>query len=169
MRRNLLLSLIAVVAACAPRSSPAPADTSRVQATIVGVPQALVLERSPCFGSCPVYTVAVSPDGNVTYQGRAHVRRLGAAEARIPREQVNGLLNELDRAGFFSFADRYVQGEPVCGRYVTDSPSATTVVTYRGRTKSIVHDYGCGGAPGALLVLERRIDEVLGTGKWTGR
>jgi hypothetical protein len=169
VQRYLLLSLIAVVPACAPRGSAAPADTSRVETTIVGVPQALVLERSPCFGSCPVYTVAVSPDGEVTYQGRAHVRQLGAAEARIPRQQVNGLLNELDRAGFFTFADRYVQGEPACGRYVSDSPSATTTVTYRGRTKSIVHDYGCGSAPGALVVLERRVDEVLGTGKWTGR
>ena len=169
MRSALLLSLLVAASACAPRSSAAPADTTRVQTTIVGVPQAVVLERSPCFGSCPVYTVAVSPDGEVTFDGRAHVRQLGQAEARISREQLNGLLNELDRAGFFTFADRYVQGEPACGRYATDSPSVTTTVTYRGRTKKIVHDYGCGGAPGALMVLERRIDEVLGTGKWTGR
>ncbi|HEX7336736.1 MAG TPA: DUF6438 domain-containing protein [Gemmatimonadales bacterium] len=169
MRRSLLVSLLFLLPACASRNSPAPADSSRVQATIVGVPQAVVLERSPCFGSCPVYTVAVSPDGAVTYQGRAHVRRVGAAEARVSRDQVTALLNELDRAGFFTFANRYVQGEPACGRYVTDSPSATTTVTYRGRTKSVVHDYGCGSAPGALVVLERRIDEVLGTGKWTGR
>jgi len=33
----------------------------------------------------------------------------------------------------------------------------------------VEHDYGCGAAPGALVVLERRIDEVLGSAQWTGR
>jgi Domain of unknown function (DUF6438) len=159
---------MAAIPGCAPRSSAAPADTSRVQANAAPT-HAVVLERSPCFGSCPVYTVAAAPDGQVSYQGRAHVRQLGTAVAQIPRERLNALLNELDRAGFFGFAARYVQGEPACGRYATDSPSATTTVTYRGRSKTIVHDYGCGSAPGALVVLERRIDEVLGTGRWTGR
>jgi hypothetical protein len=38
-----------------------------------------------------------------------------------------------------------------------------------GRAHRIEHDYGCGSAPGALVVLERRIDEVLGSSEWTGR
>jgi uncharacterized protein DUF6438 len=169
------LSLIVTFAACAPRTSAAPADTSAAPAdtsqawadTATGY--AIVLERTPCFGSCPVYTVAVSPSGEVKYQGRAHVRRLGTAIGQIPQQRVDSLLDELDRAGYFSFALKYMPSEPACGRYVTDSPSAITTVTYRGRTRTITHDYGCGGAPGALVVLERRIDEVLGSSQWTGR
>ncbi|HEU5303486.1 MAG TPA: DUF6438 domain-containing protein [Gemmatimonadales bacterium] len=130
---------------------------------------AIVLERTPCFGACPVYTVAVSSSGVVTYQGRVHVQRLGAATAQVPKARVDSLLYEIDRAGYFTFAERFVPSEPACGRYATDSPSAITTVTYRGRTRKIVHDYGCGNAPGALVVLERRIDEALGTGRWTGR
>ncbi|MGH7509979.1 MAG: DUF6438 domain-containing protein [Gemmatimonadales bacterium] len=129
----------------------------------------VTLERTPCFGGCPVYTVAVSRSGKVTYQGRAHVRRLGTATAQIPQPRVDSLLHELDRGGYFTYADRYVQSEPACGRYATDSPSAITTVSHRGRTKRIEHDYGCGSAPGALVVLERRIDEMLGSARWTGR
>jgi hypothetical protein len=116
-----------------------------------------------------VYTVSVSANGNINYEGRAHVRQLGTATAQIPKARVDSLLYELDGAGYFGFADRYLQSESTCGRYVTDLPSATTSVTHRGRTKTIVHDYGCGSVPGALVVLERRIDEVLGSGEWTGR
>jgi hypothetical protein len=130
---------------------------------------AIVLERTPCFGGCPVYTLSVSASGEVSYQGRAHVRRLGAAGGRISKQRVDSLLEELDRAGYFSFADKYLPSEPACGRYATDSPSAITTVTHRGRSKTIVHDYGCGSAPAALVVLERRIDEVLGSDRWTGR
>jgi hypothetical protein len=116
-----------------------------------------------------VYTLSVSPSGEVTYQGRAHVRRLGTASARISSKRVDSLLHELDAAGYFAFADKYLPSEPACGRYATDSPSAILTVNYRGRTKTIAHDYGCGGAPGALVVLQRRVDEVLGSREWTGR
>ena len=54
------------------------------------------------------------------------------------------------------------------GRYVTDLPSAIISVTRGSRTKRIEHDHGCGSAPGALAVLEKRIDEVLGSEGWTG-
>jgi hypothetical protein len=160
----MLLSL----GACAPRRAAPPANESRAPADTISA-AAVMLERTPCFGGCPVYTLAVSPLGEVTYQGRAHVRRLGTASSRISRQRVDALLKELDRAGFFTFADKYLPSEPACGRYATDSPSAITTVTHRGRSKTITHDYGCGSAPGALVVLERRIDEVLGSDQWTGR
>jgi uncharacterized protein DUF6438 len=130
---------------------------------------AITLERTPCFGGCPVYAVAVSPSGEVIYEGKAHVRQLGKASGKIAQQNVGELLAELEKAGYFSMANRYAASEPTCGRYSTDSPSVITSVTIRGRTKRIEHDYGCGAAPGALVVLERRIDDVLGSGRWTGR
>jgi hypothetical protein len=156
------------LAACAPRTPAVPPSESRASADTVST-HAVVLERTPCFGGCPVYTIAVSAAGDVMYEGRANVRRVGAASSRISKPRVDSLLDQLDRAGYFSFADKYVPSEPACGRYATDSPSAITTVRYRGRTKTIVHDYGCGSAPGALVVLERRIDEVLGSAQWIGR
>jgi hypothetical protein len=44
-----------------------------------------------------------------------------------------------------------------------------TSVRLGERHKRIEHDHGCGNAPEALSVLERRIDEVLGTERWTRR
>ena len=168
MTKLVLLALVGELAACAPRTAAAPRDQAAVQADTAGA-AVITLERTPCFGSCPVYTVGVSASGEVTYQGRAHVRRLGTATARISEARVDSLLYELDRAGYFTFANRYRPSEPVCGRYATDSPAAITSVTHRGRSKRIEHDYGCGSAPGALVILERRIDEVLGSSQWTGR
>ena len=97
------------------------------------------------------------------------MRHSGAASARIPPERVQALLAELEKAGYFSFADRYTHAEPACGRYSTDSPSTVTSLQRNGKLKRIEHDYGCSGAPGALVALERRIDEVLGSARWTGR
>ena len=158
---------IFLLSACAPRNAgSSAADNTEAREQVAPV---ITLERTACFGSCPVYRLSVTADGAVGYEGKAHVRQLGPASGRVDARRVNALLSEIERAGYFSFANRYTPAEPACGRYTTDSPSALTSVQIRGRTKHIEHDYGCGAAPGALVVLERRIDEVLGSGQWTGR
>lgn len=161
------MALLLCLVSCAPRKAVSPpAEDSLTQSA---VKPAITLERTACFGGCPVYRLSVSPTGEVTYEGKAHVRRLGTATGKIPQQRLDGLLTELDKAGYFSFANRYTSTEPACGRYATDSPSVISSVTLRGRTKRIEHDYGCGRAPGVLVVLERRIDEVVGSSQWTGR
>jgi hypothetical protein len=116
-----------------------------------------------------VYRISVSPEGLITYEGRSHVRQLGRVTAQISPERVDALLAEIEKAGYFSLASRYTPAEPVCGRYSTDSPSTITSVQFRNRAKRIEHDHGCGNAPRALAVLAQRIDEVLGSARWTGR
>jgi Domain of unknown function (DUF6438) len=167
VRRAQVLALL-LVAACAPRKTVVVPNDGPSEVTR-GSDSAVTLERTPCFGGCPVYRISVSPEGLVSYEGRANVRRLGAASKQIRPERVSALLAELDRAGYFSFAPRYTPAEPACGRYATDSPTAITSLRMGERTHRIEHDYGCGAAPDALVVLERRIDEALGSSEWTGR
>ncbi|HYF38677.1 MAG TPA: DUF6438 domain-containing protein [Gemmatimonadales bacterium] len=165
MTRAALLAA-GLLAACAPGKSPVPAGES---SSALGSEAAITLERTPCFGGCPVYRISVTAEGVVSYEGRSSVRKVGVATKRIKPEQVSALLSELERGGYFSFAPRYTPAEPVCGRYATDSPVAITSVRLGDRSHRIEHDYGCGAAPGALVVLERRIDEALGSSEWTGR
>lgn len=162
-----IVGLALGLAGCASRTAATPAAQQASEGTAAA--PAISLERTSCFGSCPVYAISVSPSGQVTFEGRAHVLQLGTASGQISRQQVDALLVELERAGYFAFASRYAVSESACGRYVTDLPSAISSATLGGRTKRIQHDHGCGGAPGALAVLEKRIDEVLGSRQWTGR
>ena len=163
-----LVAFLLLGMACAPRGEAVPPAENAGNTESSG--QAVItLERTACFGGCPVYRIWASADGKVGYEGRAHVRRVGAATGEVPAQRIRSLLSELERAGYFSFANRYTSAEPTCGRYATDSPSAITSVRIDGKTKRIEHDYGCGAAPGALVVLEQRIDEVLNSGRWTGR
>lgn len=165
MIKLAIMGLALGLTACAARTPRAPAQDP---SDATGPVPAISLERTPCFGTCPVYTISVSPSGQVTFEGRAHVRLLGTATGQIPPRRVDSLLVELEKAGYFRFASRYAASDPACGRYVTDLPAAITTVSLRGRTKRIEHDHGCGAAPGALAVLEKRIDEVLGSDQWIG-
>ena len=167
MTRAAALVLLMHAAACAPRQTAAPSQQSSPAQDATSTP-AITLERTACFGRCPVYRMAVTPTGALTYEGTANVRRIGAATGQVPADSVTALLSELEEADYFSFADSYTSADPTCGRYATDLPTVMTSVTMQGRTKRIVHDHGCA-APAALGVLERRIDEVLGSSQFTGR
>jgi hypothetical protein len=164
--KRAIIGLAVGVSACVARPPRAPPAEEQVEAAEPG--PAISLERTPCYGTCPVYNVSVSPSGQVVFEGQANVRVIGTANGQIPPLRVDSLLVELEKAGYFRFASRYTVSEPACGRYVTDLPAAITTVIFRGRTKRIEHDHGCGGAPLALAVLEKRIDEVLGSSEWIG-
>jgi hypothetical protein len=171
MNSRLSALLLLTVTACAPRPAgetngapePDAAITEHDDSTVV------TLERTPCFGACPVYTVSISGSGAVSFIGTRFTTQVGEATAEIPSERVDSLVEELRNGGYFEFADAYVVDAPACGRYATDSPTVITSVLADGVRKEIRHDYGCGDAPATLAALERRIDEVAGTGRWTGR
>jgi hypothetical protein len=170
MRRPFALVFLAGLTACSPRpqgAGPPPAPYGEPGAA-ASEPWVVTLERTPCFGTCPVYQVAISRSGAVRFVGRRHVTREGEAIAEIPAVRVDSLLRALEAGGYFGFADAYVMGSPACGQYATDSPTVITTAITAGRTKTIRHDYGCNAAPRELGRLERLIDEVAGTSRWIG-
>ena len=171
MIRRAALLLGGAVVACAPRA-PAGGDPPPPAADVeVAAPTApaVTLERTPCFGTCPVYQVTISRVGAVRFLGTHHVAHPGEARAEIPAARVDSLLGALEAGGYFGFADAYVMDSPACGQYATDSPTIITSARTDGRSKTIRHDYGCSAAPPELARLERLIDDVAGTDRWTGR
>jgi hypothetical protein len=155
-------SLVAACARPAPPSSSAnaaqPPDTVHI-----------TLERGPCFGACPVYTVTLEGSGAVLFEGRRFVVDSGISTATVPRPRMDSLVAALVAGGYFGFADRYRAGEPGCEQFATDLPSVITEVRVGGRRKRIEHDHGCMEAPQALTALEQRIDEAAGVARWIRR
>jgi hypothetical protein len=132
-----------------------------------GVPDDLVikLERTRCFGACPVYTVSIDAKGNVIYEGIRFVTVQGRVTDRIPIARVAALLATADRIGFFELRDQYRTKKNPDGSetIVTDLPTTFVTITSRGRTKRIEDYYG---APDSLEELERQIDDAAGTKRW---
>ena len=117
---------------------------------------------------CPVYSVTISGDGMVTYEGWAGVKTLGKRSHRIKAEAVRSLIEEFVQANFFSMRERY-EGQDVGDgtiRIVDHDDATTIALSIRGKTRSIYNFYG---APAALERLERRIDEVSECYRYTGR
>ncbi len=67
----------------------------------------LTLQRTPCHGPCPVYTVTVRGTGEVRYLGEAHVARTGEHRWRISERRLERLAEALERARYSRLEDRY--------------------------------------------------------------
>ena len=144
-------------------TNPAPPNTFHLKDVTIQ------MERSPCFGFCPEYTVTVSGEGHVAFNGIANVEVKGPHEAQIDGEAVEDLLKSIFENDFFAMRDRY-DSKPtitvnddgtvdVLTSSITDVP--TTIVTVRigAFTKSVIDYYE---APGGLHAIERKIDEKSG-------
>lgn len=135
----------------------------------------ITLSRTSCFGYCPNYTLTISADGVVTFEGREYVKTKGTVKSRISRKQLQQLISEFKNLNYFSLRDQYQSEEDGCSTVWTDYPSATTSIRINGKSKSILHYYGCHKDPGnamypkGLTELETRIDEIVGTERWIGQ
>ena len=107
----------------------------------------MTLERGPCFGTCPVYTVTFDRTGNVRFEGRRFVADSWRLERDGPARAGGQPLRRAGAARYFDFADSYRSGDPACERYATDLPTVITEVRLGDRSKRIEHDRGCADAP----------------------
>lgn len=118
------------------------------------------LERTACFGKCPVYSLMIKEDGTVIYSGVDFVRIKGIQETTISMDAIYQLLFVFEKADYFSLNDSYTK----FGK--SDMPSANTSISTGGKTKSIKHYLGDLSAPKQLTELENKIDEIVNTAQW---
>lgn len=126
-------------------------------------PVMITLERTACFGACPVYTVSIDGDGAVIYTGRRFVGVTGERHGQASRADVQALLQAFDAARFESLNDAY-------RAHVTDLPSQIITLTRNGHTKRVLDYAGpSAGMPAAVRELELQIDRVANTAQWVRR
>jgi hypothetical protein len=120
----------------------------------------VTLERGPCFGACPDYSVTVSADGAVIFEGRRFVGTIGSAQAQIDVREAARLRRMFEDAGVFELRDEYVAR-------LTDLPTYELRIVIDGRRKSI-RDYGglMIDMPPVVEELENQVDRVAGTARW---
>ena len=134
------------------------------------VDTAIFLERTGCYGECPVYRLCVQCDGMVLFEGLEHTKELGVHRGQITSRQFFALLDKLTSLEVFSFRDRYGRLDPDCKSSGLDAPSATVLVKLGDQSKRISHYFGCRGFSheSDLFKIEHAIDEAANSTTWVG-
>jgi Domain of unknown function (DUF6438)/Ankyrin repeats (3 copies) len=143
------------------------APIATAQTVAVADDVVIKLERTSCFGECPVYTVTIDAHGTVIYDGAKAVRVVGRQTDRIPLSHVAAILETAERIGFFGLKDQYHSIQNADGSLreveIDDIADAFVTITRQGRSKRVRDHIG---APEGLKQLERQIDEATRTKRW---
>ena len=104
------------------------------------------LQRTACFGTCPIYKIEIYSDGSGTYTGTRFVENIGSTKFSLSGTQLNLILTQAEVIGFTKMKEEY--SEPI-----SDLP--TTFIQIKDKR---IRDYI--GAPKTLKNLENLIDQL---------
>ena len=108
------------------------------------------MNRTECFGFCPVYHVTLRSDGSITYEGAVYVKHLGIWKAKFDLVRFDDLARTADNVRFST-----LKTNP---SHAYDVQETTVTVEYHTARHS-VHKNGDG--PKGLHRLEMQIDSVI--------
>lgn len=158
---------------------PEPVDTPHADHRPVDLE--IQLERTQCFGKCPVFEISVTPDGVVRFVGKKFTAVIGERTKRLARAQMLDLQRVVDRVHFFELDNfGHARRDPACktvGNQTTCSFSTFTMCSDTSHTRLKVtrpkrhmthqiDDAHCSD-DGQATPLEQRIEELAQP--WIGR
>lgn len=115
------------------------------------------IQRTPCFGKCPIYTLTVFKDGRVEYFGKKFTPRVGRYEATISTAIIADLMTKANEFGFFTFNNIYDK------EAITDLPSTITSVRNDEGLKTVVNRFD---GPQELRNFEQYFDNLFKELDW---
>jgi hypothetical protein len=117
----------------------------------------IILEKTACYGSCPVFKLTVFNNGKLLFNGIENTKLKGNYCGLLKKRELNKLREAFQKKDFFAYKDSYLT-------QFKDLP--TTYITYfrEGKSKKI-KDYD--GAPIDLRDLENMVQNLIDIEKWT--
>ncbi|KQN81425.1 hypothetical protein ASE90_12615 [Sphingomonas sp. Leaf67] len=109
--------------------------------------ETITYETSPCFGTCPVYSVTIQPDGSGVFEGRRFTAVTGTRVFRATPAQYRAFAAKI-RPYRPAQGDRLLQpGQPGCENAPTDMPSVDIRWNeISGASQRLSYYFGCGAA-----------------------
>jgi len=124
----------------------------------------ITLERTACFGTCPIYKLTIKGDGTVIYEGERFVNVTGTQTTKISSDKIRELVDEFYKSGYFSLKESYTKKCDIRGcMHVTDLPTTITSITIDEKTKRVENYFG---APEKLDELQNKIDDITNSKMW---
>ena len=118
------------------------------------------LERTACYGWCPVYTVIFRSDDSVRYVGERYVQKIGTFHGKLKMYAFHWLVRTALEMGIWEMRDAYSES-------VTDCSTSYIYIKKNGQ-KKVIRDYANSG-PLLLELFQDRIDQTLGEVVWGDR
>lgn len=119
------------------------------------------ISRTPCFGSCPIYTLRIDKNCVATLDAIDHLSNglKGWHKTNLPEKEWMKLVSKLNEINYNGLQDSYGN------RNITDLPSVNTSITFADGNMKKINDYGARGTD-ELTDLYAYVDALIGKLDW---
>ena len=114
------------------------------------------MEKNPCFGTCPFYTLTIYENGIASFEGKKDVEKMGLHTKILSPKEYEGVQRAFDASNFFELKDNYPSG-------LSDLPK--TAITYHkdGKSKTVTGDIE---RPAIVLGLDKILTQIAESDGW---
>ena len=117
------------------------------------------IQKTPCFGRCPVYEARIYSDGKVVYHGNRFVTKRGLFQSFLEEGQLQLLIDKANELDFFSLKPEY----PEKADRILDFPDTITYFQHEGKELKVYNNHA---APQQLLAFEKFLIQFLDELTW---
>jgi TonB family protein len=118
----------------------------------------LKMDRTPCYGRCPSFTIEFLKTGEVIYTGRSNTDMIGTYRAKMSKSAMNQFYKQFEKYNFIRLANEYKV-------LATDLPGLNFGLVVNGKRKNIKH---AEAGPRYLKQMGADIDDKITQLKWEG-
>jgi hypothetical protein len=118
----------------------------------------IILETTPCYGTCQIYAMRINANGNLFYQAREYNKIKGNFKSKIANVRFEEIMNVLNYIKINRLENRYRVP------WTDDQTSTLTIKFTNGKVK-VIEDYGMIGTFG-LQKLYSLISDLRESQTW---
>ncbi len=144
--KQILLLFLCLVFACGISKNSTEKKVKKEKKELI-----ISLQRTPCYGTCPIYKMEIFSDGSAFYHGERFVDKMGDYEFTVSKETINYILKKAVEINFFEMEDKYTAP-------ISDLPKTITFIKNGKDQKRIIDYYG---APKTLKEFESLVDGCI--------
>lgn len=118
----------------------------------------LTIQRTACFGTCPIFVMTVNNKGEVDYQGERFVKNVGHFRKSLDQTKFKSIVEQMQKSNIHDMKDDYNN------EGISDLPSVILTYTAEGKTKKVLCRYQC---PAEFTALVLNIEALIGDDGFT--
>jgi len=120
----------------------------------------IILEKTACFGTCPVYTVIINGKGEMEFKGKKFTKMDGRWTSQLGANEITQFFGEINAAKLSSKANEYPS---------TYSDLPSSIITYNDGGKHAKTIRIEGTHPAILDDIIKKIELKMDSASWTNQ
>ncbi len=132
--------------------------TQEIPADLSTLKKEITMDKHPCFGTCPHYTLTIYENGIASFEGKRDVEKLGLHVKILTKKEYEGVHRAFKASDFFALNDDYPSDLP-------DLPRTAITYLKEGNSKTVTGDET--SLPAIVLSLDKILTQIAESDGWT--